>query len=179
MDKTYIRIAGQSLERLAAHNECVFAIAMTLIVLEIRIAARAQAHSEHDLWRALLALGPRLPMYLVTFMTMGIFWVGQQTQLNLFIHAERNLAWIHIGFLAAVSITSFSTMLMGQFITYRVALAVNWLNILLLGGTLLWNGLHACAARLAKPEVTETVDRAIVRRIVITQASTRRGRRSA
>lgn len=72
--------------------------------------------------------------------------------------------------LAAVSITPFSTMLMGQFITYRVALAVYWLNILFLGGTLLRSWLHACAARLAKPEVTETVDRAKIRPIVITQA---------
>jgi uncharacterized membrane protein len=169
MDRTYNRIAGQSLERLAALSDGVFAIAMTLIVLEIRIAAPGEVHSEHDLWLALAALGPRLLMYLVTFMTLGIFWVGQQTQLNLFARADRNLAWIHIAFLATVSITPFSTMLMGQFITYRVALGVYWLNILLLGATLLAGWVYGCAAKLATAEVTATVDRAIVRRIVLAQ----------
>jgi uncharacterized membrane protein len=147
MDRTYNRIAGQSLGRLAALSDGVFAIAMTLIVLEIRIAAPAQVHSEHDLWLALLALGPRLLMFLVTFMTLGIFWVGQQTQLNLLVRADRNLAWIHIAFLAPVSITPFSTMLMGQFITFRVALAVYWLNILLLGAARRCSGAGCTPAR--------------------------------
>jgi uncharacterized membrane protein len=32
----------------------------------------------------------------MSVMTNGIFWVGQQTQLNQFARADRNLAWIHI-----------------------------------------------------------------------------------
>ena len=44
-------------------------------------------------------------------MTNGIFWVGQQTQLNYFARSDRNLAWIHIGFLCAICLTPFSTSL--------------------------------------------------------------------
>jgi uncharacterized membrane protein len=170
MERIYNRIAGQSLERLAALSDGVFAIAMTLIVLEIRIAAPEAVHSERDLWLALAALAPRLLMYAVSFLTLGIFWVGQQTQLNLFVRADRNLAWVHITFLAAVAITPFSTMVLGQFITYRVALGVYWLNILMLGATLLASWSYACAAGLAKPDVGPAVSRAMVRRIVVAQA---------
>jgi uncharacterized membrane protein len=170
MDRIYNRIAGQSLERLAALSDGVFAIAMTLIVLEIRIAAPGAIHTERDLAMALVGLAPRLSMYAVSFLTLGIFWVGQQTQLNLFARADRVLAWIHIAFLAAVAITPFSTMVLGQFITFRVALGVYWLNVVLLGATLLWSWSHARRAGLARPEVSDEVSRAMVRRIVVAQA---------
>jgi Endosomal/lysosomal potassium channel TMEM175 len=77
----YNLIAGKSLERIAALSDGLFAIAMTLIVLDIRVPPGASIHSEADLGRALLALFRRIVMYLVSFLTLGIFWVGQQTQL--------------------------------------------------------------------------------------------------
>ena len=117
-----------------------------------------------------MALGPRLLMYLVSFMTLGIFWVGQQTQLNLFARSDRTLSWIHIAFLATVTITPFSTMLLGQFITFRIALAIYWLNIVALGATLLWSWSYAMATGLGKPDVVdEATSRAMVRRIVVAQ----------
>jgi uncharacterized membrane protein len=78
----YNAIAGTSVERRAALSDGVFAVALTLIVLDIRAPAVEAVHGEQDLWRALAALSPRLVMYVMTFMTLGIFWVGQQTQLN-------------------------------------------------------------------------------------------------
>jgi hypothetical protein len=53
----------------------------------------------------------------------AIFWVGQQTQFNHFARGDRNLAWIHIAFLCAVSLTPFS-MSLAKFIHYRIALLV-------------------------------------------------------
>ena len=82
---------------------------MTLLVLDLRLPLSAEIHSEYDLWRALIALSPRLITYLMSFMTLGIFWVAQQTQLSSFARSDRNLAWVHIGFLLAVSIMPFST----------------------------------------------------------------------
>ncbi len=65
---------------------------MTLLVLDLRAPASGAIHSEQDLWRALVALSPRLVIYLMSFLTLGIFWIGQQTQLNHFARADRNLA---------------------------------------------------------------------------------------
>ena len=58
---SYNRIAGQSVERLAALSDGVFAVAMTLLVLDLHTPVAAAIHGEHDLWRALVALSPRLP----------------------------------------------------------------------------------------------------------------------
>lgn len=122
MDTVYNRIAGQSHARLSALSDGLFAIAMTLLVLDLRVPATEAVHTEVDLWRALLGRSPQLLMYLMSFLTLGIFWVGQQTQLNYLARADRNFAWIHIGFLSTVALMPFSTRLLAEFMTYRVAL---------------------------------------------------------
>lgn len=98
MRTAYNVIAGHSVERLAALSDGVFAIAMTLLVLDLRVPLASDIHTEADLWRTLLSLAPRLVPYLLSFMTLGIFWLAQQTQLNQFARSNRTLAWIHVAF---------------------------------------------------------------------------------
>src|SRR5271154_6874071 len=150
MHSLYNRVAGQSVERIAALSDGFFAVAMTLLVLDLRVPAAEAIHSERDLWHALLVLSPRILIFLMSVMTNGIFWVGQQTQLNHFARADRNLAWIHIAFLCAVSLTPFTTSLLAGFIHYRTALLVYWSNIVLLGLTLLWSWHYATRANLLR-----------------------------
>jgi uncharacterized membrane protein len=169
MHSLYNRVAGQSVERLAALSDGIFAVAMTLLVLDLHVPAREAVHSEHDLLRVLVALAPRLLVFLMSVMTLGIFWVGQQTQLNYFARADRNLAWIHIAFLCAVSLTPFSTALLAEYIHFRTALLVYWSNILLLGLTLYWSWSYAVRAKLLRDEVPGEIHPAVVRRIVIAQ----------
>jgi uncharacterized membrane protein len=170
MGVKYNLIAGHSLERVAALSDGVFSIAMTLLVLDLRVPATEAVHSESDLWKALAALAPRLLPYLMTFMTLGIFWVGQQTQLTYVERGDRNFAWIQIVFLLAVSLTPFSTALLAEFITYRTALLIYWSNVLLLGIMLYASWAYANRAGLVKGETTEEIRRAIDRRIVIAQS---------
>ena len=170
MTLSYNRIAGQSAERLAALSDGIFAVAMTLMVLDLRLPAAAAIHGEHDLWRALWALLPRLLTYLMSFLTLGIFWVGQQTQLNHLARSDRHLSWIHLGFLFAVTISPFSTMLLAEFMAYRAALLVYWINILLLGAILYGSWGYALRAGLVKAELPGDVPAAVCRRILIAQA---------
>jgi len=169
MHSLYNRVAGQSVERIAALSDGFFAVAMTLLVLDLRVPAAEAIHSEHDLWHALVALSPRLIVFLMSVMTNGIFWVGQQTQLNHFARADRNLAWIHIAFLCAVSLTPFTTSLLAEFIHYRTALLVYWSNILLLGLTLYWSWSYATRYHLLTEDASPEIHAAVARRIVIAQ----------
>ena len=170
MKISYNRIAGQSVERLAALSDGIFAVAMTLMVLDLRLPAAQAIHGERDLWHALGALAPRLLTYLMSFLTLGIFWVGQQTQLNHLARSDRHLSWIHLGFLFAVTISPFSTMLLAEFITYRAALLVYWSNILLLGAILYGSWGYALRAGLVNDDIPADVPAAICRRIMIAQA---------
>jgi len=170
MTTAYNRIAGQSVERLAALSDGIFAFAMTLLMLDLRVPAMEAVHNEHDLWHGLTALSPRLLMYLMSFLTLGIFWIGQQTQLNHLERSDRSLTWIHIVFLFFVTIMPFSTALLAEFTSYRVALVAYWLNILCLGFALYLS--WGCATRLevVKDDIAPEVPTAVCRRILIAQA---------
>jgi uncharacterized membrane protein len=178
----YNRIAGQSLERLTALSDGIFAVAMTLLVLDLHVpvssginimlplwASGAMQH-EHELWNELVKLAPNILTYLMSFLTLGIFWVGQQTQLNHFARSDRNLAWIQLAFLLTVTLIPFSTALLSAFITYRLALVVYWLNIFLLGAVLFLSLQYASRTKLLKDEITAEMRSVLARRIVIAQA---------
>ena len=184
MGTFYNRIAGQSLERLAALSDGIFAVAMTLLVLDLRspIANANVRLTTPVLWtsqgvdKELALLGelggllPHLLPYILSFLTLGIFWVGQQTQLNQFTTGNRHLTWLHLAFLFVVSLIPFSTGLLAEFITYRIALVIYWLNLLLLGGALFASWRYAQHAGLLKDGVTAEIRSATERRIVIYQA---------
>jgi uncharacterized membrane protein len=169
MTVSYNQVAGRSVERLAALSDGVFAVAMTLLVLDLRVPATDVVHNERGLWHMLALLAPRLLMYTMTFLTLGIFWVGQQTQLNHLARSERSLSWIHIAFLFGVSLTPFSTTLLAEFPRYRVALVTYWLNLLLLGSTLYASWVCATGAGLLKNDVPPDISSAIKRRIIVAQ----------
>jgi uncharacterized membrane protein len=166
----YNAIAGQSVERLAALSDGLFAVAMTLLVLDLKVPASEAIHSDSALLSALAELAPRLLIYLMSFLTLGIFWVGQQTQLNHLARCNRYLAWIHLAFLFAISLMPFSTSLMAEFIRYPTALVLYWANVFALGATLFASWRYAIRAGLVQPDVTAVIDRSVVRRIVIAQA---------
>ena len=120
----------------------------------------------HELGR----LAPQLLSYLLSFLTLGIFWVGQQTQLNQLARSNRDLTWIYLGFLLAVSLMPFSTGLLAEFITFRLALGLYWLNLLLLGVLLFCSRRYGVRAGLVRDDVTAEMLAAGERRIVVYQA---------
>jgi uncharacterized membrane protein len=169
MGTIYNKVSGHSLERIAALSDGLFAIAMTLIVLDLHIPARPFVHSEQDLLAALIVLLPQFATYLMTFLTLGIFWTGQQTQLSHFAGSDRHLSWINLAFLAAVATMPFSASLLSTYVTFRLALLLYWLNILVIGAILFASWTYACRHGLVKPDMSVAVVTAIRRRIIVAQ----------
>ena len=170
MPTLYNLIQGRNVDRLAALSDGIFAVAMTLLVLDLHIPTAAQVHSERELCAALAALGPQWIAYGMSFLTLGIFWAGQQTQLNHFAEGTRDLTWIHLGFLFTITFMPLSTRLLAEFITYRAALGIYWLNILAPGVMLYWSWTYAMHANLIKPDTPDEVRVSICRRILIAQS---------
>lgn len=170
MHTLYNRIQGRNLERLAALSDGIFAVAMTLLVLDLHIPSAVSVHSEQELMYALGALGPQWIAYLMSFLTLGIFWAGQQTQLNHIGEGTRDLMWIHLGFLFAITLMPLSTRLLAEFITYRAALGIYWLNIFLPGAMLYWSWKYATRAGLIKADTPQEVRASICKRVFIAQS---------
>jgi uncharacterized membrane protein len=106
----------------------------------------------------------------MSFLTLGIFWAGQQTQLNHLQEGTRDLTWIHLAFLFAVTLLPLSTRLLAEFITYRSALLIYWLNILAMGTILYWSWKYAARNGLIKDDTPHAVRASICKRIVIAQS---------
>jgi uncharacterized membrane protein len=170
MATSYNRFAGQSIERLGALSDGIFAVAMTLLVLDLRTPVKENIHSGADLCHALIAMSPQMVSYLMSFLTLSIFWNGQQAQLNRFEHGDRHLTWIHLAFLFGVSTMPFSTRLLAEFIEYPSALICYWVNILFLGLVLFISWRYALGAGLVDGELPDEVNRAMQRRILLAQA---------
>jgi uncharacterized membrane protein len=166
----YNNIAGQSVERIAALSDGIFAVAMTLLVLDLHAPAAELIHDNRGLITALITLAPKLGVYIMSFLTLGIFWVGQQTQLNYLTKSDRDLAWLHLLFLFFVTLMPFSTALIGAFIEVRAALLIYWANILLLGIALFLTWRSACAKNLISPEMPASLRHGVERRIIIAQS---------
>lgn len=170
MPTLYNRIQGRNTERLAALSDGIFAVAMTLLVLDLHLPAAEHIHGERELFAALCAMGPQWITYGMSFLTLGIFWAGQQTQLNYIEEGTRDLTWIHLGFLFAITLLPLSTRLLAEFIEYRLALGIYWLNVLIPGAMLFWSWSYSARHVLIKPETPEDVRGSICRRIVIAQS---------
>jgi uncharacterized membrane protein len=168
----YNAIAGWSLERLGALSDGVFAFAMTLLVLDLMtvgVFKIQQPVGEQRLETQLFGMWHYFLPWLMSFMTLGIFWVGQQTQLNAFERSDRDLTWIHIGFLCVISLIPFTTKVLNSFTYSRFALILYWFVIFMAGVALYASLTYANRAGLIKKGHEELVNFGR-RRILVAQA---------
>jgi len=166
----YNRIAGGDVGRLEALSDGIFAFAATVLVLDFHTPDAADIHTEAQLLGALATSAPRLLPWLVSLITLGIFWLGQQTGLNQLERSNRDLTWLHFVFLAVVTVVPFTTRLLADFFTYRTAFVIYWANILLLGASLYATWAYAEWAKLIREDAHGEISRAIKRRIVLAQS---------
>jgi uncharacterized membrane protein len=169
MSVVYNQIANRSVERIGALSDGLFAIAMTLIVLEIRVPPLDAHATDGQLAAALGDLAPRFVTYLLSFLTLGIFWNGQQTQLSYVERGNRDLAWLELLFLAIIALFPFTTSLLADHIDLRLALALYWLNIFLAGAALYAIWEYVERSGLTREGTAPAVGAAIRRRIGIAQ----------
>jgi uncharacterized membrane protein len=164
-------LSGTSPDRLAGISDGIFSVGMTLLVLGLVVPALSGlATTEGQMWEAIRRLGPNALVYTMSFITLGIFWLGQGTQLGQLARSNRNYVWIHLVFLFAVTMVPFSTLLLGRFYWLRVALIEYWLNIVLLGAALLVALEYGLRAHLFKDEDTHDLARLMRGRILIAQS---------
>ena len=163
-------LSGTNPDRLAGISDGIFAVGMTLLVLGLGVPILNGATTEARLWQALLGLGPSFLVYPMSFMTLGIFWLGQGTQLHQLARSNRNYVWIHLVFLFAVTLVPFSTLLLARYWWLRVALIEYWLNIVLLGATLFVGLLYGLRANLFREEGRSEMAFLMRGRILIAQS---------
>lgn len=168
--RRYNELAGTDLGRLAGISDGIFSVGMTLLVLGLAVEALSgKSTTDTQLWNYLFGLGPKFLVYVLSFMTLGIFWVGQGSQLGQLERSNRHYAWIQLGFLFAVTLVPFSTGLLANFWWLKVALIEYWLNIVLLGFLLLAAFEYGLKAHLYPADRERDIARLIRGRVWIAQ----------
>jgi uncharacterized membrane protein len=119
--------ARQLLERLhdparvLALSDGVFAIIITLLVLEVHVPELTQGHT---LNQALAELRPSLVAFVISFVLAGMYWVGHRDLFALIRRTDRGLVWLNILYLLPLCLLPFGAGLLGRYDTEPVALRI-------------------------------------------------------
>ena len=101
--------------RIEALSDGIFAIVMTLLILEIHVPNLPASAPNIEVAPALVALWPKFVSYVVTFVSLGFFWVGHHIMYHAIRRADRTLLWLNIIFFMFVSLLPFSTSVLNAF----------------------------------------------------------------
>ncbi len=158
---------GLTKTRIEALTDGVFAIAMTLLILEIKVPV-VEHSMLHELPRRLFELWPKYISYVISFVMLGVYWIGHHNQFHVIRRSDRTLLWINILFLMVISFLPFSTALLGEYATERIATEIYGINLIVIGLLLYWHWRHATKKhRLVDPELDARVIATATRRILM------------
>ncbi len=101
--------------RLEAFSDGVFAVAITLLVLEIKVPHVADG-APAGLGAALLARWPSYVAYAVSFLTIGVIWANHHAVMDHVRRADRGLLMVTVFFLMAVTFLPFPTAVLAEYL---------------------------------------------------------------
>ena len=146
---------GFSKGRLEAFSDGVFAIAITLLVLDIAVPAGAGQH----LLRSFIDEWPSYVAYVVSFSTIGAMWLGHNAITEYLDRSNATFVRLNLLFLLFVSFLPFPTRLFADFIQRdspeRVAVTIYGISLMLTVILLMVLWRYAVRARLVRPDADD------------------------
>ncbi len=115
--------------RIEAFSDGVFAIAITILILELGIPELPKTMPKEliaqELGRRLLELWPgKLVAYMLSFVVIGTYWVSHHMVFHHIRHSNRMLLWLNILFLLCVAFIPFPTALLGHYFDQRITVII-------------------------------------------------------
>jgi uncharacterized membrane protein len=121
--------------RLEAFSDGVFAIVITLLILDVHIP-QDQPLTLASLWSA----GPHLLAFVLSFVIVGLYWVAHHSMLHFVKQVDRPLLWLNLALLLIIVFVPFPTALLGQHPDNLLAVTLYGVNLMLVNtaGTVMW-----------------------------------------
>jgi uncharacterized membrane protein len=156
-------LSPSDVERIAFFSDAVFAIAITLLVVELAVPKGPAS----ELGDALRDLGPKLFAFVLSFLVIGQFWMAHH---RVFRHVRRydlGLVWLNLLYLLGVAFLPFPTALLGSYFESRLVGVFYGMSLFVPSalGALLW--FYADRRRLVE-DVPEVAHRQIGSRALAT-----------
>ncbi len=159
---------GFGTNRIEALADGIFAVAMTLLVLDVKLPNGELFASDQALLARLLTLEHTFVIYLISFIVLGMFWVGHHAHFHFIRYVDHTLLWINLMFLFVITSIPFATDLLGDHYHLHAPFMLYGVQLLLLTGLLIGQIAYLRRhAELADSSLTGEVARSIVRRTAL------------
>ena len=138
-----------SKSRLEALSDGVFAIVMTILVLQLGGSAISDAETATQLEAALLAQWPTFVSYGISFLMVGLYWVSHHTYFTFIGEVNETQLWLNLLFLFCLSLIPFTAEVLGDHPDFRAGAVLYGLDLAACTGALYlnweyaWNRGHA------------------------------------
>jgi uncharacterized membrane protein len=119
-------------DRLKTLADGVFAIVMTILVLELSVPIISEASADGGLAHGLTEMWPEFLIYGLSFLVLGIFWLIHHMIFDAIAYYDSTLSWLNIIFLMFVALIPFSTALFGEYGAVQITATVYGINMLLI-----------------------------------------------
>ena len=148
--------------RLNALTDGIFAIAMTLLVLDLKDAV-PEPTSVRILW---MQLWPHLASYGLSFIILGLFWNGQHIAAHYVQRTDRTHLWLNIAFLGVAALIPYSASLLSGHFGETLPVMVYGINLIVTAAVFLGAWIYATTnRRLTAADLPESTVRALKRRM--------------
>jgi len=146
--------------RLLTLADGIFAIAMTLLVLDLRLPDTPVG----DLAARLKSLFPRFGTFVVSFVVLGVFWFAHHQTFHFVVRVNRTLVWLSILFFLGVALIPFVASVLGANYDNPIALALygTVIGLLTVVGYVIWwylTGDHGLVVEGLDPDLVRKVSR--------------------
>ncbi|MFC2022708.1 TMEM175 family protein [Chloroflexota bacterium] len=120
--------------RLEALCDGVFAVAMTLLVLDLGIPLLSQSSLDTEILRHLTELWPKFLAYFLSFLTIALVWVNHEFVFRFLNRMNSKLIWLNISILIFSALIPFTTSLVGEYSQSKIAVLLWGINGLITMG---------------------------------------------
>jgi len=149
---------GLAKGRIEALSDGIFAVAMTLLVLDIKSPDNKYFGTTDALVDYLATLEHSFAMYAISFFVLAIVWIAHHLLFHFVRHVDRRLLWLNVAFLLLVTFVPFSTDLLGDHGHLMLPVLVYGINLIALGSLLALQLRYLAAhPELATPDLTRAV----------------------
>ncbi len=165
--------SGLEKHRLEALSDGIFAFAMTLLVLDLKIPKISHdLMASGTLTHTLLGLWPKFLSYATSFLVLSLYWIAHHGYSHFVKRTDRWFLWLNLLFLMFIVLIPFSTDLLGDYHTEKIAVMIYGGNLVGMGIALYlqwWYATrcHHLVGESLEPELIQKGKMRILRGIVL------------
>ena len=117
-------------DRLESLSDNIFAVAMTLLIVNIKVPQNHEIVGKTHVWPLVVPLWHHLRAFGLSFFIIGLFWIAHHRVFALIRRSDTTLQIVNLVFMGFTVLTPFSAGLLGQFDESRIALIIYGANII-------------------------------------------------